>query len=381
MSDSYSVENMPDFNCIGIEELTNISHYQYRMLRQYLNKSKDHPAYNHCKYNLLGEMYENLIYESLLKWAIATPGVSRFVLKGPYVDNVPNTGDGFLYNSNKQIFYDSNKETLSEFDALFEFHNQLCFVEITNMYMPDFVRPLEYEVLRKCNLLKLLFPDDSISCWVITSYAGEIKLKGLADFKILRTPQWNLDPDIIKNENYKLAVSASKNKFETVDQLKYQPFNYWTALDSLHRDLSDISPGQIKDRLSDLMSPYLGLMERYFLGKLSVSDFCTLLKRNGYPELDQNLKITDVYLAFKIKDFDSPVETIYLRGNDRYYEIVDPKDLKVTEIESRRRKTREIARLDKILKYLDQSQVEQFFENYLRLSSNLSGEGHLGIAD
>ncbi len=81
------------------QELAIILRYPYRMLKPYLKTPVDHPTYKHRRANLVGEMYENLIYERLLTWASNTNRVSEFVLKGPYVNPERKKGDGLVYNS------------------------------------------------------------------------------------------------------------------------------------------------------------------------------------------------------------------------------------------------------------------------------------------
>ncbi len=103
------------------QEYANILRYPYRMLKPYLKTPNNSSFYKHRRANLVGEMYENLIYERLLKWASNTNRVSEFVLKGPYVDSERKKGDGLVYNSRNQIFYMSSDETIAEYDALFTF--------------------------------------------------------------------------------------------------------------------------------------------------------------------------------------------------------------------------------------------------------------------
>lgn len=352
----------PSFGSIDSQDISNISHYTYKNLDAYLNMSKNDPRYSHVRANIIGEMYEYLIYEKLIKWVTEVEEVSEFVIKGPYIKRNNAIKERFVYDANSQIFYMSGGETIGEFDALFRYGKHRYFVEITQTENKPLIKALEYEILRKYNLIQILFPRDEIGCWVITSYQGQISAKEVSDLKILRTPKYNLDPDSLGvNNEIPGPVSLQVNKFKSVYQLEYQPFHLFKTLFQIHNQLRNVRPGEIKKKTRSLVKPYIGLIERIYVGKISNNEFNNFLKNRHYP-LSTDLPVKDVYLALRISKDLLIKKTIFLRTmNKRYYELTDMESMKLKKINRKKRSRREISRLDRSLKKLNSEELEQYY--------------------
>jgi len=140
------------------QEYANILRYPYRMLKPYLKTPKNSPLYKHRRANLRGEMYENLMYEKLLAWAVSENRVSEFILKGPYVHSERKKGEGLVYNSRNQIFYMSANETIAEFDLLLTFGGCRYLVEVTDTDNKPLIKDFEYDSVRKFNLMNEVDP-------------------------------------------------------------------------------------------------------------------------------------------------------------------------------------------------------------------------------
>ncbi len=76
---------------LNIEDITeNLFHYSYdnKSLKALVknNTSKEDISYISAYSSFKGEIYENIIYELLLEYALAQDEITKFVLKGPYQD-------------------------------------------------------------------------------------------------------------------------------------------------------------------------------------------------------------------------------------------------------------------------------------------------------
>jgi hypothetical protein len=335
------------------QERTNIVCYPYRMLKPYLKTVKTSPTYMHRRANLRGEMYENLIYERLLAWATNENKVSEFILKGPYVNPDPKQGEGLVYNSRNQIMYMSSGETVAEFDVLLTFDGCRYFVEITDTENKPLIEELAKDSLRKFNLMKILFPGERLGYWIITTYQKKIDLGGLPNVVISRTPKCNLDPDILRGVGKPDAcLTPVLGKFKTVHQIKHHSFDYLAVMKLMQNEVLGIPPASAKGRLLELITPYIGLIERVFLGKLSIPDFIYLLQKYCQPSLVKTIDIDHVILALKIKAPPLVNSIAYvISSRKRLYEI-DIANSKIKSIESRKRTTRDIEHFDKGLNQL-----------------------------
>lgn len=81
-------EKIKNLQIDNIEE--KLFHYSYdnRSLRALLNNnvSKEDLSYISAYSSFRGEVYENVIYELLLDYALTNDDITKFVLKGPYQD-------------------------------------------------------------------------------------------------------------------------------------------------------------------------------------------------------------------------------------------------------------------------------------------------------
>lgn len=348
---------LPTFDIICEKEMNNLKSYGYRMLRQYLNTSPTAPRFHWHKRNLLGELYENTIYEKLLKWVCETEEADDFVLKGPYVGQPHFQSNGFTYDHNRQIYYYSDGETIAEFDALFKIGQCQYFVEITDTDNEASIDILKYEIQRKVNLLKLLH-SNQVACWLVTTYQKKKLLEGLPVVSVMITPKYNFDFDLNSLPNpteIKTISPYVSSKLIAVDRLNYRPFKYFEVLDSLQKAVGRMTCDSIRQELPSLISPYIGLVERVFLGTISPSELQTLI--NSFkPRTD----IRQVFLALKIKSTNSMILTIYLKDHTGSLYEIDRARIKANLVPPKKRSTKDIRFLDGRLRRLDIKQAQDY---------------------
>lgn len=353
----------PDFTYINDQELANVKLYPYKHLNAFKNTPKKSSKYNWHKTNVQGEMYEYLIYEKLLSWATTSENVSEFILKGPYIKRVTRSRNGLTYDRNNQIYYMSSGETICEFDALFKYDKYRIFIETKKMRIPSSLGKLKYDIERKYNLLQILFPNDDIGCWIVAPDQQNIKTAEFQNVKGIPTPIYKLNPEILKREDRKDQIeSPNSTRFIYAHQCQHNRFHYFITLLNINERITSVEYQDINSTVKEVLGPYIGLIERVFLGKISVTDFNTLLEKRNQKPLGNSLNVKDVYPAIKVKGISSIANTIYLKSKDNhYFEISNLNNPVIKAIQRKKRAPRDIDRIDVHLKTLTLSQVEQYF--------------------
>ena len=213
--------------------------------------------------------------------------------------------------------------------------------------------------------MKIIFPNDEIGCWIIAPDQKNITLAKFPNISGIPTPAYKLDPNILELEEYQGQVELSNSTGVILaHQCNHTSFDYLETLISVHEKLADVEPQYIRKAIKEFLEPYIGLIERVFMGKIALADLDTLLERRGQKALDRSLNVTDVYLAFKIKDLSSLSNTIYLKAkNNRCFEMSNMNNPGIKKIERRKRTTRDIFRIDKHLKTLTLAHVENYLSD------------------
>lgn len=101
----------------------NIYHYDYnsKHLLSLIKKGiqEDDPAYLSSYRSFEGEVFENFIYEKLLKYAAQSNEIDRFVLKGFHQTKEKAFANTLSISEKQQIVYRTKSKEISEFDAMF----------------------------------------------------------------------------------------------------------------------------------------------------------------------------------------------------------------------------------------------------------------------
>lgn len=344
---------LPNFESVDERELMNIRCYPYKHLNTYLRTSESDSKYHWHKSNVLGEMYEYLIYEKLLRWAQTIEEMDEFILKGPYVKRNPQVKEGLLYDRCHQIYYNSGGETIAEFDLLFKVGNTRYFVEITNAETKKAIKTMRSGIIRKRNLLQYIFPNDEIHCWIITNYSRDLGISDFTNTEVFRMPKYKINPNILrKPDKSSKLLPPNEPKYKTVYELQYRAFHYFRLLKEIHKQIRIDKLDKVKDTLKVLIKPYAGLIERFFVGKMSTEQFVEYIKDRGHKP-PRDLRIAWVYFALKIEEDLSIEPRLYLQTmNNKFYEIVSMENMETKRVYGIKRTTRDIRYLDSSLKQL-----------------------------
>lgn len=343
----------PNFSFVDNQDLIDIRRYTYKHLNAYLRTSKGDPKYHWRKSNVLGEMYEYIIYEKLLRWALDTENICEFTLKGPYVKRNSKVKEGLLYDPYHQIYYNSGGETIAEFDVLFKVGNKRYFVEITNTETKKAIKAMRSSIIRKRNLLQYIFPNDEIHCWIITNYSRDLGVSDIPNTEVFSMPKYKIDPNMLREQDKSSKpLPPNEPKCKSVYELQYRAFHYFRILKEIHKQVRIDKPAKVKDTLKVLVKPYAGLIERFFVGKMSAKQFVEYIKDRGHKP-PRDIRIAHIYFALKIEEDLSIEHKLYLQTmNNKFYEIVDLENMKTKRVDSRKRTTRDIRYLNSSLKQL-----------------------------
>ena len=113
----------------------NLLYYDYHIkhLLSLIKKGVDREdqAYLSSYRSFEGEVFENYIYEKLLRYVTTQESVEKFILKGPHKKRSKALSNALSANWKGQIVYRTKRNEIGEFDAMIFTKKQLYFVEMT----------------------------------------------------------------------------------------------------------------------------------------------------------------------------------------------------------------------------------------------------------
>ncbi|GGD38364.1 hypothetical protein GCM10012288_10540 [Malaciobacter pacificus] len=296
-------EKIKNLQIDNIEE--KLFHYSYdnRSLRALLNNnvSKEDLSYISAYSSFRGEVYENVIYELLLDYALTNDDITKFVLKGPYQDKENlYIKSGLLIDSSSQIVYRSAYKDISEFDALFFTHDSIYFVEMSTSKK---TASLNKRLAKKHALLKLIFPNLNIKALIVVT-KGSVGLKNFPDYATIWVTD-DLDDDELlekiifakraKKDIKTLSVPKNKKFIETL-KVRYKKFQYFPTLQwildkSRAHKFFDVD---LKFFSSSKLSLYFDVYTKLYIGYLSTLEFKKL-----FPAFEFNVKTDRIIVTIE----------------------------------------------------------------------------------
>lgn len=237
----------------------------------------------HLYSSFKGEVYENIIYELLLKYAINEDEITKFVLKGPHQkrDKTQNKS-GLLIDNSNQIVYKASYKDISEFDALFFTKDDLYFVEMSTSKK---TASLNKRLFKKYALLKILFPYLEIKALIIVT-KGSVGLNNFPDYcTVWVTEDLHNDEflkEIVEKKSQKNLQIGNENypkKLIQVQELSHSNFKYfqtlkWILLQARSNKRFNVDLSFFNSKNLDL---YFDIYTKLYIGYISYNDFKTLV--------------------------------------------------------------------------------------------------------
>jgi hypothetical protein len=305
--------------------IDNLSFYTYH--NKYLKKlqktdiDKEDVHYISTYSSFIGEVYENVIFELLLNYAIANNDIVQFVLKGPHQDNYQNLKNGLMIDINHQIVYKAGYKDVTEFDALFFTADSVCFVESTIVKTTTSLRK---RLKKKKALLELLFPKLKIKALIILSegamgvnvfpsYCTVWVTKPLVNDKLIYEL---INKKTTKNKTFK--TSKHKKLMHSKD-INVTMFKFFDTLSWILKNIrkSKNNIVDFKFLSTNKIARYFEVFSKFYIGHISIDTFVQLLQYSDIRTISEEIpldKIQDKQIIVTIeKVSDNFVLVYYLK--------------------------------------------------------------------
>ena len=316
---------------LEIEDLKeHLFHYSYdnKSLKALVtsNISKEDINYIAAYSSFKGEIYENIIYELLLEYALENEEILNFVLKGPYQDKENlYIKSGLLIDSSSQIVYKSAYKDISEFDALFFTKNSVYFVEMSTSKK---TASLNKRLVKKYALLKMIFPTLEIKALIVVT-EGSTGLRNFPSYATVWVTKDLEDEELIeqiifakkvKNDVQTLKAPTNKKYIEAC-KIKYKKFQYFPTLEWI-LNTSRQNPKFTVD-LKFFSSKKLGLFfdiyTKLYIGYLETEDFIKLYNEFSLKVKTDRIIVTiekvnqkDLDIVYYVKETNGKLKRVRL---------------------------------------------------------------------
>jgi hypothetical protein len=328
----------------------NLLHYDYntKHLLSLIDKGieLDDPAYLSSYRSFEGEVYENFIYEKLLRYAEENDDIAKFILKGFHQNRHKAYANTLSISEKEQIVYRTKSREISEFDAMFiTKNNELYFVEMT---LVKSVLKLRRRLRKKKALLETIFPNYTIKALIILN-EGATGTKQFPSYcKVWFTKEFSAS----KVLEYITAIEKRKllpkdkiksKKMIEAHTLKLHPFRYYNTMSWITKTLRQHKNHilDMKFLMNDNIQRYHDLYNKFYVGYIAVKYVKNILNIQD-DEYDENQRVV---IALEKKYSDEIVVTYYIQTNrKRLYlysfndtnklvkEKKDPYGITVTEV-------------------------------------------------
>ncbi len=258
----------------------NVYHYEYntKHLLSLLEKNIDEedPAFLSSYRSFEGEVFENFIYEKLLRYVEHNDDVEKFILKGFHQSRQKAHANTLSISEKQQIVYRTKSKEISEFDAMIFTKKELYFVEMT---LVKSVLKLRKRLRKKKALLEIIFPEYEIKSLIILNEGASGTKQFPSYCKVWFTKEFSAKNvlDYIKNKSAKKLRPISKvhsPKMIEAHSLKLHPFRYYNTMSWITRTLRS-HKNHIVDMnflMSHKIQRYHDLYNKFYIGYLNIND-------------------------------------------------------------------------------------------------------------
>ncbi|MCI4407065.1 MAG: hypothetical protein JHC35_07260 [Sulfuricurvum sp.] len=223
-----------------------------------------------------GEVYENYIYEKLLRFAANEPKIKSFIIKGPHKHRTRAQSDALSVSWKGQIIYRARHKEIGEFDGLLFTDKELYFVEMT---LVKSVSNLKKRLRKKRALLEVLFPRYQVKALLVLNEGAT----GTSDLPPYASV-WLTKPYSARHILERLSTKSPRapmiriesNKIAHAEELKIAAFKYYATLSWMLRSLRGKDPVDLEFFRRPTTQRYHDIYTKVYIGYLGVEDFKTL---------------------------------------------------------------------------------------------------------
>jgi len=313
----------------------NLLHYDYNVkhLLSLIKKGidKDDPLFLSSYRSFEGEVFENYVYEKLLRYAEQNDNVAEFVLKGFHQNKIKANANTLSISEKQQIVYRTKSREISEFDAMLVTKDkELYFVEMT---LVKNVLKLRKRLRKKKALLEIIFPDYTIKALIILN-VGATGVKQFPDYcKVWFTNEFSachvLDYIVDKNKRKLLPMQKVKSsKMIEAHTLKNYQFRYYNTMSWITKTIRAHKKHIIDMNflMSEKVQRYQDLYNKFYIGFVDAKDVRAQLSLDDKCADDHR-----VVVAVEKKHSDEIVVTYYVQYTRKSLFLYSIEDNKVTK--------------------------------------------------
>lgn len=262
----------------------NLLYYDYNIKHLLGLKKKgvdeEDPHYLSTYRSFEGEVFENYVYEKLLRYVLTHDEVETFILKGPHNNKsraLPNT---LSVNGKGQIVYRNRSKEIGEFDGIIVTKKELFFIEMT---LVKSVTNLKRRLRKKRALLQTIFPQYEIKAMIILN-EGATGIKHLPDYCVVWvTKPYNAQhvlDYLMKKDRPKLKpfMRLNDDRLGSTDRLEIANFNYYGTHSWIFKKLRQ-GKHLLNMRFlgSVTVTRYVDLFTKIYIGYMLRDEFARML--------------------------------------------------------------------------------------------------------
>jgi len=320
-----------DENDIG----DNLFYYEYNVkhLLSLIKKDidKDDPLFLSSYRSFEGEVFENFIYEKLLRYAQNNDDIAQFVLKGFHQNRFKANANTLSISEKQQIVYRTKSREISEFDAMLVTKDkELYFVEMT---LVKNVLKLRKRLRKKKALLEIIFPDYTIKALIILN-VGATGVKQFPSYcKVWFTNEFSalhvLEYIVDKNKRKLLPIEKINTpKMIEAHTLKNYQFRYYNTMSWITKTIRAHKKHilDINFLMSDKTQRYQDLYNKFYIGFIDAKDIRNTLSLEDKCEDNHR-----VVVAIEKKHSDEIVVTYYVQYTRKSLFLYTMEDNQVTK--------------------------------------------------
>jgi len=273
-------------------------HSKYLKKIQKNNMDKEDPHYISTYSSFIGEVFENIIYELLIRYAIENNDITKFILKGPHQDEYQNLKSGLMIDRNSQIVYKAGYKDVTEFDALFFTKDSVCFVESTIVKTTTSLRK---RLKKKKALLEVLFPNLIVKALIILS-KGAVGINVFPSYCTVWVTNPLEDEKLIENIIYN--NSTTNKNFTTFNDkklihskdIKVTMFKYFDTLSWILRmsRKDNIKVIDFKFLKTEKIAKYFEIFSKFYIGNMNSDTFVELLQYFNVTNISEDIPLESI---------------------------------------------------------------------------------------
>ena len=287
-----------------------------------------------------GEVYENYIYEKLLRYAANEPRIKRFIIKGPHKHRTRAQSDALSVSWKGQIIYRARHKEIGEFDGLLFTDKELYFVEMT---LVKSVSNLKKRLRKKRALLEVLFPRYTVKALLVLNEGAT----GTSDLPPYASV-WLTKPYSARHILERLSsksprapmIRVESSKIAHAEDLKIAAFKYYATLSWMLRSLRGKDPIDVDFFRRPATQRYHDIYTKVYVGYLSVDDFKTLAPDLGWEGSNASRVIVAIekdhsggyFLTYFIRHASKKLDNVTIGATGSNVTKKDPFGITLTEM-------------------------------------------------